>query len=59
MVKWPRLRHLQAYQNLDEYHLDVHNAAREAAIHFKNHDIARAEEELHRLEEASTQVLIY
>lgn len=54
-----RLGHLQAYQQLDQYHKDVHDSAYNAALQFKNNQIADAEHELKRLEDASAQVLVH
>lgn len=54
-----RLGHLHAYQELDQYHKDVHDSAYNATVQFKNYQIEEAEDELQRLEDASAQVIIY
>lgn len=54
-----RLGHLHAYQELDQYHKDVHDSAYNASVQFKNHQIEEAENELKRLEDASAQVILY
>lgn len=54
-----RFGHLPVFQELDKYHAEVHNAARDAAENYHKHDIAKAEEDLQRVEDASTHVLTY
>lgn len=54
-----RFGHLEAYKALDRVHAEVHNAARDAAENFQNHDVEAAENDLTRLDAASAQVLAY
>lgn len=51
--------HLQSFKDLDRYHAEVHNAAKDAAVNFQNNRIQEAEHDLQRIETASAQVLIY
>ena len=52
-----RFGHDQAYIELERYHAQVHESAKAAAIEFNDHQIARAEQHLQTLEEASNNVL--
>lgn len=54
-----RFGHLREYKELDEHHAIVHTAARDAAVNFHNGNIAEAENDLKRIEEASAVVVSY
>lgn len=52
-----RLGHLREFQELDQHHAEVHQAAKAAATYYENNQIPEAEEELRRIERASEIVV--
>ncbi|WP_313892814.1 globin-coupled sensor protein [Psychrobacillus sp.] len=52
-----RFGHLPEFKELDKYHAEVHAAAKDAASNYQKGNIAGAEQDLQRIEEASNVVI--
>ncbi|MFA5523081.1 MAG: methyl-accepting chemotaxis protein [Tissierellales bacterium] len=50
---------VKAFVNMEKYHIDLHSIAKEAVEAYNRRDIARAEENLHRMDECSKVVFDY
>ncbi|WP_084053142.1 methyl-accepting chemotaxis protein [Desulfonispora thiosulfatigenes] len=58
-IECDKIRHINAVKQMEKPHIELHQAAKDAAIAFNNGDIAEAERSLARMDECSVIVFGY